>query len=99
MTDTFWSHAVQVNFFSRERETERDRERQKETERQTETERDRQRQRETDRETERQTERQRETERAKWTDIKYFISKFKRILQFDNQEIDMLYEEFVDYKT
>ena len=90
-----------MNFFSRERETERDRERQKETERDRERQRetDRDRERETDRETERQTERQRETERAKWTDIKYFISKFKRILQFDNQEIDMLYEEFVDYKT
>ena len=83
MTDTFWSHAVQVNFFSRERE------------RQRETERDRKRQRDR----ERQTETERDRERAKWTDIKYFISKFKRILQFDNQEIDMLYEEFVDYKT
>ena len=72
-----------MNFFSRERE------------RQRETERDRKRQRDR----ERQTETERDRERAKWTDIKYFISKFKRILQFDNQEIDMLYEEFVDYKT
>ena len=39
-----------MNFFSRERETERDRERQKETER------DRERQRETDRDRERQRE-------------------------------------------
>ena len=74
-----------MNFFSRERDRERQR--------------DRQRQREKDRDRERRTERQRDRERAKWTDIKYFISKFKRILQFDNQEIDMLYEEFVDYKT
>ena len=36
---------------------------------------------------------------AKWTDIEYFISRFEGILQFDNQEIDMLYEESVDYKT
>ena len=90
-----------MNFFSRERETNRDRERQKETERdrerQRETDRDRERDGQRDRETDRETERDRE--RAKWTDIKYFISKFKRILQFDNQEIDMLYEEFVDYKT
>ena len=76
-----------MNFFSRERETQR------------ETERDRKRQKETERDRERQTETERDRERAKWTDIKYFISKFKRILQFDNQEIDMLYEEFVDYKT
>ena len=39
------------------------------------------------------------SETAKWTDIKYFISRFEGILQFDNQEIDILYEEFVDYKT
>ena len=39
------------------------------------------------------------SETAKWTDIKYFISMFEGILQFDNQEIDILYEEFVDYKT
>ena len=38
-------------------------------------------------------------ETAKWTDIEYFISRFEGILQFDNQEIEMLYEEFVDYKT
>ena len=38
-------------------------------------------------------------ETAKWTAIEYFISKFEGIIQFDNQEIDMLYEEFVDYKT
>ena len=38
-------------------------------------------------------------ETAKWTDIEYFISRFEGIIQFDNQEIDMLYEEFVDYKT
>ena len=55
MTDTFWSHAFWVDFFSRET--------------------------------------------AKWTDIEYFISRFEGILQFDNQEIDKLYEEFVDYKT
>ena len=86
-----------MNFFSRER----GRERQRDRKRQRETDRDRERQTETERRTERQRDRQRdrETERAKWTDIKYFISMFKRILQFDNQEIDMLYEEFVDYKT
>ena len=38
-------------------------------------------------------------ETAKWNDIKYFISRHEGILQFDHQEIDMLYEEFVDYKT
>ena len=38
-------------------------------------------------------------ETAKWTAIEYFISKFEGIIQFDNQETDMLYEEFVDYKT
>ena len=52
MTDTFQSHAVWVNLFSRET--------------------------------------------AKWTDIEYFISRFEGILQFDNQQIDMLYEEFVN---
>ena len=54
VTDTFWSHSVWVDFFSRET--------------------------------------------AKWTDIEYFISRFEGILQFNNQEIDRLYEEFVDYK-
>ena len=46
-----------MNFFSRERETERDRERQKETER------DRERQRETDRDRERDGQRDRERQR------------------------------------
>ena len=55
VTDTFWSHSVWVDFFSRET--------------------------------------------AKWTDIEYIISRFEGILQFNNQEIDRLYEEFVDYKT
>ena len=55
MTDTFWCHAVWVDFFSRKA--------------------------------------------AKWTDIEYFISRFEGILQFNNQEIAMLYEEFVHYKT
>ena len=55
ITDTFWKHAVWMDFFG--------------------------------------------SETAKWTDIKYFISRFEGILQFDNQEIDILYEEFVDYKT
>ena len=35
---------------------------------------------------------------AKWTDTEYFISRFEGILQFDNQEIGMLCEEFVNYK-
>ena len=48
MTDTFWSHAFLLDFFSRET--------------------------------------------AKWTDIEYFISRSEGILQFDNQEIDKLYE-------
>ena len=38
-------------------------------------------------------------ETAKWSDIEYFISRHEGILQFNHQEIDMLYEEFVDYKT
>ena len=31
--------------------------------------------------------------------LTYFISRFEGTLQFDNQETDMLYEDFVDYKT
>ena len=38
-------------------------------------------------------------ETAKWSDIECFISRHEGILQFSHQEIDMLYEEFVDYKT
>ena len=38
-------------------------------------------------------------ETAKWTGIEYFISRFEGVLQFDNQEIKILYEEFVDYDT
>ena len=37
-------------------------------------------------------------ETAKSTDIEYFISRFEDIIQFDDQEIDMFYEEFVYYK-
>ena len=29
----------------------------------------------------------------------YIISRFEGTLQFDNQETDMSYEDFVDYKT
>ena len=31
--------------------------------------------------------------------LTYIISRFEGTLQFDNQETDMLYEDFVDYET
>ena len=36
---------------------------------------------------------------AKWSHVEYFVQKYEGILQYDTQEMDKLYEEFVDYKT
>ena len=55
MNNTFWLHAVWVDFFRRDQ--------------------------------------------AKWSDIEYFIERFGGILQYDEYEIERMYEEFVDYKS
>ena len=36
---------------------------------------------------------------TQWTDVIYFVEKFKAILEYVNVEINRLYEEFCDYKT
>ena len=38
-------------------------------------------------------------DQAKWSDIEYFIERFGGILQYDEYEIERMYEEFVDYKS
>ena len=35
---------------------------------------------------------------VQWSDILYFVDRFKAILQYDNHEIDRLYEECFQYK-
>ena len=36
---------------------------------------------------------------AKWSDLKYFIAKYKTILNFTETDLDLLYDEFFDFKT
>ena len=40
-----------------------------------------------------------ERRNTQWTDVIYFVEKFKAILQYDKVEINRLYEECFDYKT
>ena len=37
-------------------------------------------------------------EETSWSDVEYFIENFKSVLQFDEHEISVLYEQFVDYQ-
>ena len=37
--------------------------------------------------------------KANWSNVEYFLLNFSNILQFDDQEKEHLYEEFIDYKT
>ena len=37
--------------------------------------------------------------KANWYDIEYFLLNFSNILQFDDQEKERLYEEYIDCKT
>ena len=32
-------------------------------------------------------------------DVEYFVNNFSSILQFDKQEMNLLYEQFVDFQT
>lgn len=36
---------------------------------------------------------------ALWSDVEYFIDQYSDILNFDDQQVDLLFEEFTDYKT
>ena len=36
---------------------------------------------------------------AKWPHAEYFVEKYKGILQYDDYEIDKLFEEFIDFKS
>ena len=38
-------------------------------------------------------------ENSSWSDVEYFVNSFSSILQFDKQEINFLYEKFVDFQT
>ena len=35
--------------------------------------------------------------KANWTNVEYFLLNFCNILQFEDQEKERLYEEFIDY--
>ena len=35
---------------------------------------------------------------AKWSHVEYFVEKYKGILQYDDYEMDKLFEEFIDFK-
>ena len=37
--------------------------------------------------------------KANWFDVKYFLHNFIKIQQFDDQEKECLYQEFINYKT
>ena len=36
---------------------------------------------------------------AKWSAVRYFITKYKQLLNFTESEFKLLYEEFFDYKA
>ena len=36
---------------------------------------------------------------AKWYHVEYFVEKYKVILQYDDYEMDKLFEEFIDFKS
>lgn len=36
---------------------------------------------------------------AKWSDLLYFVTSFNNILEYNDEIIERLYEEFIDYKT
>ena len=36
---------------------------------------------------------------AKWPHVEYFVEKCKGILQYDDYEMDKLFEEFIDFKS
>ena len=38
-------------------------------------------------------------ENSSWSDVEYYVNSFSSILQFDKQEINFLYEKFVDFQT
>ena len=38
-------------------------------------------------------------ENSSWSDVEYFVNNFSSILQFDKQEMNLLYEQFVDFQT
>ena len=37
-------------------------------------------------------------EESSWSNVEYFVHNFKSLLQFDDHETDMLYEQFIDYQ-
>ena len=37
--------------------------------------------------------------KAKWSDVTYFVTKYKQLLNFTESELKLLYEEFFDYKA
>ena len=36
---------------------------------------------------------------AKWSHVQYFVEKYKGVLQYDDYEMDKLFEEFIDFKS
>ena len=38
-------------------------------------------------------------ENSSWSYVEHFVNSFSSILQFDNQERNFLYEQFVDFQT
>ena len=36
---------------------------------------------------------------ARWSDVEYFTNRFTAVLQFDDQEIERLFEEFIEFKS
>ena len=38
-------------------------------------------------------------ENASWSDVEYFVNNFSSILQFDDHDINLLYEQFHDFQT
>ena len=38
-------------------------------------------------------------ENSSWSDVEYYVNSFSSILQFDKQEMNFLYEKFVDFQT
>ena len=39
-----------------------------------------------------------ECKNPRWSDVEYFIKRYTNSLQFDNYEIEHLYEQFVEFK-